>query len=178
MRVAGLGSMVLGFVLVPGVALACGGSSDGGHNHGASQHHATTDQVAPGTESAARHGGYVLANADIQYEIAGGEGEVRIYAYDVSGEAVDLRGVNGVLRSTGGPDSDKDAVLLTYKSLGRGQPGWLSAALPARETPPAPGEYRIVLRDLPSRQVREVGIVWPPEVPVAAPRSSHSTHQH
>ena len=178
MRFAILGSILLGVVLFPGVDWACGGNSGDGHNHGPSQHHATVKQVAPGTPSPARHGGYLLAGAELQYEIAADQSEVRIYAYDDSGAAVDLRGVDGELRSTGGPDTDEDAVTLTYQRADRGRSGWLAAALPARETPPAPGEYRIFLRDLPSRQVREISIVWPPEALAAAPGDTQPTHQH
>lgn len=121
MRVSILGSIVVGVILVPGVGLACGGNSDGAHNHGPSQHQAAVGAVAVEAQSLARHGGYVFASADLQYELAADQREVRIYAYGDRGEVIDLRGVNGVLRSASGTDSIDDAVVLTYKSEGLGR---------------------------------------------------------
>ena len=175
MRLAFVGLTMLGTAVFPSIGMACGCSGDE-HGQAASQHHSTAGVVAPDAESLARHGGYVIASADLQYELAVDQRELQIYAYDEDGEAIDLRGVIGVLRSAGGPDSIDDAVALTYKGDGLGRSGWLSATLPARDAPPTPGEYRIVLRDLPSRQVREMSLAWPPVAPAAAPAAIHSGH--
>lgn len=177
MRLAFVGLAMPGAAVFPSIGMACGCSGNE-HGHAASRNHSTAGVVAPDAQSLARHGGYVIASADLQYELAVDQRELQIYAYDENGEAIDLRGVTGVLHSADGPDSVDDAVALTYKSNGLGRSGWLSATLPAREAPPTPGEYRIVLRDLPSSLVRELSVAWPPEAPAAAPAVIHSGRDH